>query len=109
MSNTKISGMHFVGFHHHIITIKCDNEIGEENNMMLEKNKSAVRRKMKGYCPIRWNKGNCKKYLTAVFHLILIIILLVLSIESAQDFDMTALFAFVLQYQKLGMIQRLKL
>ena len=36
------------------------------------------------------------------------IIFLVLSIESAQDFDMAALFTFVLQYQNLGMLQCLK-
>ena len=54
-------------------------------------------------------KGNSKKYLRAVFHLILSINLLVLSNESSPDFDMTAQNTFVLQYQKLGMIQCLKL
>ena len=50
-------------------------------------------------------KGNSKKYLRTVFRLILSINLLVLSNESSPDFDMTAQNTFVLQYQKLGMIQ----
>ena len=54
-------------------------------------------------------KGNCNKFLTAVFHLVFIIIFLVLSIESVQDFAIAALFTFVLQYQNLGLIQCLKL
>ena len=54
-------------------------------------------------------KGNSKKYLRTVFQLILSIDLLVLSNESLPDFDMTAQNTFVLQYQKLGMIQCLKL
>ena len=54
-------------------------------------------------------KGDCNKYLGAVFHLILRVNLLVLSIESYPSFDITAQMYKVLQYQKMGMIQCLKL
>ena len=54
---------------------------------------------------MHYTKGNCNKFLTAVFHLIFIVILCVLSIESSPDFDIAALFTFVLQYQNLEMIQ----
>ena len=54
-------------------------------------------------------KGNSKMYIIAVFLLILSINLLVLSTELSPNFNMTAENTFVLQYQKLGMIQCLKL
>ena len=54
-------------------------------------------------------KGNSKMYVRAVFLMILSINLLVLSTELSPNFNMTAENTFVLQYQKLGMIQCLKL
>ena len=54
-------------------------------------------------------KGNFKMCVRAVFLLILSINLLVLSNESSPNLNTTAQNTFVLQYQKLGMIQCLKL